>query len=290
MKQLGLSMHGLMLADEYRNNALATAIADIVKLGDVVIDVGTGSGLLAMLAARAGAKRVYAIEHSSMAIAAKQLIEINGFSDSIKVIHKSSFQWEPQERADVILCETLGFSALDENFRATMIDARERMLCPNGKLLPSAVQILVAPVNASSTAMHFRLDNILGLKFAPLADVLNKAYQRRYIPYEAEIAHPAVLLDFDCYHMSNASALSSKVKFRIVRNDILTGFVLWFNANLAKGVYMENRRPDLDNHWGQTYLPLSSPLSVDTGMHVSFQLSINDYPKPFFLSWHADLL
>lgn len=291
MNQIALNIHGAMIADKTRNNALNSAIKAIVKAGDVVIDIGTGTGLLAMLAARMGARRVYALECSAIANAAKQLVNLNHLSDVITVIHSSSFQWEANELADVILCETLGFSALDENFRLTILDARDRMLRPGGILLPSRIKIWVVPVDSSDSVVDLTtLDDILGLEFTPLADIFRKTYQRRYIPYEEELALPETVFDLDCYLIANSANLLSCTQFKITRKGLLTGFGLWFEAELAKDLHLNSRKPELDNHWAQTYMPLPSAIPVEPGMHIAFKLEMRDQWNNFFMLWEAQAL
>ena len=290
MNQIGLGIHAAMLADRSRNEALAKAIRAVVGPGDIVVDVGAGSGLLAMLAARAGAKRVYALECNVMAEAAKHLVKQNGYAGVIQVIRTMSFNWDPPEQADVVLCETLGFSALEENFRPTMVDARRRMLRKGGILLPNHIAVLAVPVGLEGTVPDLcASDTIFELDFSLLAAAFRKSYQRAYVPYEAELATPSVLFSLDCYQMRDTGILSNQVCFKIARDGMLTGFALWFDACLADGIHMNSRGPDTTNHWGQTYMPLPEKQPVETGTEVIFNLEINDMNSNIQLAWDTAL-
>lgn len=288
MNQVALAIHGAMLADHIRNEALAAGIAALVRPGDVVIDVGAGSGLLSMLSVRAGARRVYALERSAMALLARRLIELNHMNADIELVQAHSRSWQPPERADVILCETLGFAALDEGFRSSLVDARERMLRPGGLLLPGAVRILAVPVQARADQPDITcLDTLLDLDYRPLGAVMARALQRRSIAYADELAEPQILFELDCYTMLENSRLATRVTFALTRPGTLAGFALWFDAELVPGIHLENRRPDAHNHWGQAYLPLGRSLSVVPGQYVTLDISMNDREGSLNISWEA---
>lgn len=288
MNQVTLAIHGAMLADNVRNEALAAGIAALVRPGDLVIDVGAGSGLLSMLCVRAGARHVYALERGTMALLAKRLIELNQMSTNIEVVQAHSRDWELPEQADVILCETLGFAALDEGFRGSLVDARERMLRPGGLLLPGSVRILAVPVQASASQPDITcLDTLLGLDYRPLGGVMRKAFQRRYIECSDELAAPQTLFDLDCYTMNDTSRLITQVVFPLTKSGTLAGFALWFDAELAQGIHLENRRPDAHNHWGQAYLPFGRSLPVVPGQSVTLSIEMNDREGGLSISWDA---
>lgn len=290
MKQIALAIHGAMLADDARNQALAAGIAALVKPGDIVVDVGAGSGLLSMLAVRAGAQRVYALENSTMALLARRLIDLNHMSASIELVHTYSHAWQPPARADVILCETLGFAALDEGFRASLVDARERMLRPGGLLLPGVVRILAVPVQAEASQPDItELDTLLGLDYQPLGAVMRRVFQRRYIAYADELAQPQTLFTLDCYTMRADHRLTAQVVFELATSGTLAGFALWFEAELAPGVHMANRCPDPHNHWGQTYLPLGRALPVTPGQQVTLTIEMNDKEGSLSISWESEV-
>src|SRR5690242_14709094 len=103
-----LSVHREMIFDEVRTSAYARAISLAVKDGDVVVDVGTGTGLLALLAVKAGAKRVYAIEKTSIIDVARANANKLGVAGRIEFIRDDSRNARLPEKADVIVSEVIG--------------------------------------------------------------------------------------------------------------------------------------------------------------------------------------
>jgi len=285
MNSIRLAIHGAMLADQRRNEALARAVAAIVRPGDVVVDVGAGSAILAMLAARAGARRVYALELSSLALAPRELVRHNGLADVVEVEQCHSAHWDPPEPADAVVCETIGFAVFDEGFRGSLVDARERMLRPGGRLLPAAVRVLAAPVSPVPGVPDITcLDELCGLDFGPLAEVFRRVYQRGYFPRDHELSEPVTLWRVDCYTMTADEPLETEARFRVARGGILAGFVLWFEAELAPGIVMDNRSPDPGNHWGQALLPVPRR-RVEPGAELGLRLALDDQAKRFTISW-----
>src|SRR5689334_13589718 len=109
-----LSQHRSLLEDSVRTEAFASAIAAVVRPGDVVLDLGSGSGVLAILACRAGARKVFAVEQGHIADVAAMLIANNGCADRVDVLHARSQDVELSERANVLVTETLGNLGFDE--------------------------------------------------------------------------------------------------------------------------------------------------------------------------------
>src|SRR5688572_9797615 len=97
-----------MVADRPRTDAFAAAISEVVRPTDIVLDVGTGSGILAMLAARAGARKVYAIDQSNIAVTAARLVVENRLDDRIEVIKGAADTLVLPEKVDLIISEWLG--------------------------------------------------------------------------------------------------------------------------------------------------------------------------------------
>ena len=121
-------VHRSMIQDRVRTDAFRAAIDTVVRPGDVVLDIGAGTGILSMFAARAGAARVYAVEQTSIAVLAQELVAANGLSDVIEVIQGDVVEIEPPEQVDVIVSEWLGGFGIDEGMLVPVIAARDRWL------------------------------------------------------------------------------------------------------------------------------------------------------------------
>ena len=141
--------HAAMLDDRTRTSAFLEAIAATVKPDDVVLDIGTGSGILALAAARAGARHVYAIEATDAADAASAAARDNGFEDRITVIRGWSTRVSLPERATVLVTETIGVEPLEEAIEEIAADAHRRHLAPGARIIPAAVESWAVPVQLS---------------------------------------------------------------------------------------------------------------------------------------------
>ena len=139
-------VHRTMICDRVRTEAFRRAIDSVVRPGDIVLDVGAGSGILSVFAARAGAARVYAVERTTVAVLAQELAAANGVAEIVQVIHGDVLDVELPERVDVIVSEWLGGFGIDEGMLAPVIAARDRWLKPGGVMIPRSVTAWAALV------------------------------------------------------------------------------------------------------------------------------------------------
>ena len=138
--------HARMLHDDRRTGDYLAAVAQAVRPGDVVVDIGTGSGVMAIAAARAGARHVYAIEASDIAGVAERVFVANGVQDRVTLIPGWSRQVQLPEPADVLVSEVIGNEPLEEEILETTLDARRRLLKPEARLIPNALTLLARPL------------------------------------------------------------------------------------------------------------------------------------------------
>jgi precorrin-6B methylase 2 len=153
----GPAEHAMMLNDKARTSAFLAAISDIVKPGDVVVDIGTGSGVLAIAAAKAGARRVFALEAGGMAAMARTVVESNGARDIVEVIQDWSTQVSLDEPADVLVSEIIGDDPLGERILEIFLDARKRLLKPNARLIPAKLRLFGLPLRLGGEHYEHRV-------------------------------------------------------------------------------------------------------------------------------------
>ncbi|XP_023550366.1 probable protein arginine N-methyltransferase 6 [Cucurbita pepo subsp. pepo] len=115
----------------------------------VVMDVGCGTGILSIFCAQAGARRVYAVDASGIALQALDIVEANNLSDKIIVLHNRVEDVRIDDGVDVIISEWMGYMLLYESMLGSIIYARDRWLKPGGLILPSSATLYMAPVTQS---------------------------------------------------------------------------------------------------------------------------------------------
>jgi predicted RNA methylase len=166
-------VHRTMIRDRVRTGAFRRAINVVVGPGDIVLDVGAGSGILSVFAARAGAARVYAVERTPIAALAEQLAAANEVADTVTVIHGDVMDIELPEQVDVIVSEWLGGFGIDEGMLAPVIAARDRWLKAGGVMIPHSVMAWAALVHDRDLAdtIEFLREDPFGLKLEVLVEM-----------------------------------------------------------------------------------------------------------------------
>jgi len=137
-----------MLEDSHRTGSYYTAIVSNPSCfeGKVVLDVGAGTCVLAIFAAQAGAKQVFAVEATDMAQRGKRIVEANGLGDKIRVIQGTMETVELPCKVDIIVSEWMGYLLLRESMLDSVLLARDRWLKPGGAMFPSHASLFLAPI------------------------------------------------------------------------------------------------------------------------------------------------
>ena len=148
-----------------------------------VLDVGAGTGILSFFAAKAGAKRVYAVEASGMAAKAVKLAAGNGLSGVVQVLNQRVEEVELEERVDVLISEPLGIALVNERMLESYIRARDALLKPGGKMFPSCATLFAAPFSDEplfqeqfAKAAFWTQPNFYGVDLSALRDDAHTFY------------------------------------------------------------------------------------------------------------------
>jgi protein arginine N-methyltransferase 1 len=171
--------HARMLHDDRRTSDYLAALRAAVRPEDIVLDIGTGSGVLAIAAARAGARHVYAVEASDIADVAERVFAANGVQDRVTLIRGWSRDVELPEPADVLVAEVIGNEPFEEEILETTLDARRRLLKPDARLIPHTLELVARPLlipddearqRAIGSHAVQRWQGLYGIEFRPLLD------------------------------------------------------------------------------------------------------------------------
>ncbi|OJH37208.1 50S ribosomal protein L11 methyltransferase [Cystobacter ferrugineus] len=270
-----------MLRDRARTDALLRAIREVVRPGDTVVDVGTGTGILAMAAAASGAKRVFAIERSSIANTARSLVEANGLADKIEFFQGDAADFGADIQADVIISEWIGHFLIVENMYPAFTAVRDRVLKPGGRTIPSGGKLFLAPIEDSALYQYdgpgFWEQPIGGFDYSQLKaqELGNQKMKVDRLRRESYLAEPVLLRRIDCTTEAvSAFYFESSVEFRIDRDAQVHGLAGHFELELAPGVVLDTSPFSIHTHWHQTWFPIDT-LAVKRGdrLQVTFSSS-----------------
>jgi SAM-dependent methyltransferase len=269
--------HRTMIRDRVRTDAFRRALERAVKPGDVVLDAGAGSGILGLLAARAGASRVYAVEQTSVARLAEDLSVENGYADVVEVIQSDVVDVELPEKVDVLVSEWLGGFGIDEGLLVPVLVARDRWLRPGGIMIPAIVTAWAALVEdryLGETLDHLR-SRPYGLDLGNLVEkTLNEIFYSgptRHLTEDDRRSEPAMLWRTDTALISLDEARApheAEVVLAVTGPGVANALALWFSAELVPGTTLSIGPGDPPTHWGMTTAPLREPVALEAGSLV----------------------
>lgn len=264
------TIHVVMLDDEPRTLGYLHALSAVMKRGDVVVDIGTGTGVLATSAARAGAARVHAIESSAIADAAERVFEANGVSDRVSLVRGRSTQVTLPERADVLVTEIIGNDPLDELLLETVSDAKTRLLKPDARIVPCAIEILALPVDVPRRVIErhvftreriaawratygMDLSALLAVRLGPTQPIMVRTEE---VLSWRRVAPPVSLVAIDLTRPFDL-VLKSRVSFVLEEDVERLGILLAFRATLAPGIVLSTLAEDVhrESSWRYALWP-----------------------------------
>lgn len=281
--------HREYLSDANRLEAYRRAIEELVTPGCVVVDLGSGTGIMALLACRAGARQVYAIEETSIIGLAREICEANGFGERIAFIKDFSTYAQIPEQADVVVADQIGRFGFDAGILEYFSDARRRFLKPGGVLLPSRIDLIVAPVDCADLwrQVEFWNESPAGFNFQPARKLAaNTGYPTKLEPGEL-LAAPAIIASLDTGQCPT-SIPGAEASMEVERAGILHGVGGWFSAQLSASVAMSNgpleARPIRRSN---VFFPIDRPVAVEKGDQVRVTMTIR--PNGSMVAWAVEI-
>lgn len=279
-----------MLADEVRMHRYQQAIRQAVKPGDVVADLGTGTGVLALMAVQAGASRVYAIDNRSPSLAvAERIVQANHAGDRIRLVKGDARNVDIGEPVDVIVNELIGDFGTDENISECVRGFANRHLKVDGRIVPEQLRTWLLPVEYRDEFRGVWREDFHGLDLRAALEfpcqsepVMHPLRQRQH-----ELA-PAVLVEDVRFHAGMAERDTRiKLHFDIARPGILQGFAGYFEAVLTDDIEIVSYPCYPGCHWNNWNWPVTPPVAVEPGQHIEAALSArkNMVAAGWLLDW-----
>ena len=281
-------IHMVMLNDRVRTDAFIAGIKNTIKEGDVVLDIGTGSGILAIAAARAGAKRVYAIEASAIADVAQDAFNRSEVAEKITLLRGWSTQMELPEKADVLVSEIIGNDPFTENILPVFRDTAKRLLKQDAMILPGLVKVYGLPVNIPQS----KLQNMVvqeedltnwkdwyNIDLAILKDSMDfslplwKTNMENLTDFTI-FDEPILLAEIDFYEAREQDTINTRVEGHSKHK--FNGMLMYFDLGLGETMLTNNPLVQKRaTHWLNLiwYLPEAEKISAGNPFNVQYSYS-----------------
>ena len=286
---LTIDEHRHYLTDEVRLSSFRDAISEVVKPGHVVLDLGSGTGILGLLACQAGAGRVYSIEEGGVIELARKLSHANGLQDRVVFIKGLSTRVNLPEKVDVVLADQIGFGG-EFGLIDYFSDARERFLKPGGLMIPCRINMLVAPVHCPKIfgQIDFWNNSSTGFDLRPGRSIAANLAYRFEFKSEDLVGEPAIAGTLDLA-TANTTPLDMEASVRAKRAGVLHGIEGWFSAQMSEHVLMSNSplepHPIKREH---VFFPIDEPIHLAEGDLVKIRMHF--MPTDMIVTWKVEIL
>lgn len=292
MNMYSVHDHGQMITDRVRIGAYRRALEQTVKPGHVVVEIGTGVGLLAVFACRMGARRVYAIEYDEVIELARQVAKDNGCAGQIEFIRGLSTHVALPEKADVIVSDVHGGLPFFSRGLESLIDARHRFLAPYGTMIPLRDRIWTAAVDLPAKAYdeiavwtdgRWNVELAAGRRFGvdwPIKANLEPAHL---------VTEPARLASIAYLTLESPSA-SGSVSWCAAHDFQANGFGVWFDSQLSEGVSLTTAPGAPETAYPKQFAPWSRAVAIRENDRIEAKLSFNYVNGDYVWIWNTRIL
>ena len=277
------------MADALRTNPHVEALRQTVKPDSVVLDLGCGPGLFALIACKFGARRVYGIEPDNAINIAREAAVANGFADRIELFQDVSTRVSLPEPATIIIFDLRGVLPWFTENIPSIVDARQRLLAPGGVLIPRRDLAWATIVED-----EHEYEQIVGPwgpgKYVDLSagrSRITNCWRKTRIKADSFLTEAVCWAMLD-YRGVTDPGVRADVSWRAARPGIAHGIAVWFDAELADGIGFTNHPAAPELVYGNGFLPFSQPVRISEGESISVRLSADQVQNDYVWSWTTD--
>lgn len=291
MPAYGVDDYGDMIAGPVRMDAYARALQAVVRPGSVVLDIGTGTGIMALLACRLGARRVHAVEPAPVIQTAREIAAANGCGNRIEFHQVLSTQLELPEPVDVIVSDIRGVLPWYRRSLPALIDARQRFLAPGGRMVPERDDVWLAAVDAPALFERVVVPwsrNDFGFDMRAAGTLAANSVARRMVRAEQLLSRPVHCGTVD-YVRATAVNFRTEVIVPVARQGTCHGFCAWFDTVLADGIGFSNAPGREELVYAQFFFRWPEAVEVDAGDTIEIRLAARLVGNDYVWSWNSQV-
>lgn len=257
-----------MAFDDVRNEFYEAAIKKLVTPDSVVLDLGSGLGVHALMAARAGARRVFMVEPENVVHCAKEIAKHNGYGDRVEAFQGRIEEVELPEKVDVIISVFTGNLLYSEDLLPSLYYARDKWLKPGGKLIPDAAELMLAPVSqekAFEESVAVWSTPHRGFDYSPLRRyAANGFLSDRQKDVSGELLAPGQVIASADFYSATDTYLDATATFQIEKDGVCHGLHAWIRIHLGEQ-WAATGPIQAPMHWTPTTFTLDPPIEVKAG-------------------------
>lgn len=271
-------IHEEMLKDEVRTLTYRNSIYHNKHLfrGKVVLDVGCGTGVLSMFAAKAGAAKVIGVECSSIVDYARKIVKANKLDDVVELIKGKVEEIElPVEKVDIIISEWMGYCLFYESMLNTVIYARDKWLAPNGLIFPDQARLYVTAIEDrqyKDDKINW-WDNVYGFDMSCIREVAISEPLVDVVEPKQVVSNATILKEVDLYTVTEKDlSFSSMFNLEVSRNDYVQALVTFFSVEFSKchkKTWFSTGPETQYTHWKQTVFYLKDYITAKKGEMIT---------------------
>ena len=285
-----LHFYGQMIADAPRMDAYAEALRQTIKPDSVVMDLGCGPGVFALLACKLGARRVYAVEPSNAIGIAREAAETNGFADRIHFFEKLSTEITLDEPATIIVSDLRGVLPWFQQHIPSIIDARKRLLARGGMLIPRRDVVWAAVVEAADAYDELTAPwekNEFDLDLSAGSRLITNNWRKTRMRPEQILTEPVCWSTID-YREVDSPDVTAEISWRALRDGTAHGVAVWFDADLVNGIGFSNHPGAPELIYGNGFFPFSQPVEVLENDRINFRIEAKMVVDDYVWRWDTD--
>jgi protein arginine N-methyltransferase 1 len=284
-----ISAFGSMIADEKRTDAYVAALQRVITPDSVVLDIGTGTGIFAMLACRFGARHVYAVEPDDAIHVARRIAEENGYADRITFIQDLSTHIALPQPANVIISDLHGVLPFYHLHIPSILDARQRHLATDGILIPQEDTLWAGVVTSPDQYEEIVKPwsgNKYDLPMQAARHIVTNVWGRGEVKPNQFLVEPQswAVLDYTTVASPDVCATLS---WTAGQEGVAHGLSVWFDTKVAEDICLSNAPGISDLVYGHAFFPWTNPVAISAGDEIQVTLQAKLIDDDYVWRWDA---